>query len=67
MRPNFDAAMICSGDMDKKLQIRWGQQSARFFGPFHQTDGFCVEIFTKTCFLPFYRIIETIEIKVIEV
>ena len=65
-RLNFDVA-ACFGDTEKNLQIRCRQQSVRFFGPFHQTDRLRVEIFAKTCVLPFNRIIETIEIKVIEV
>lgn len=65
-RLNFDVA-ACFGDTEKNLQIRCGQQSVSFFGPFHQTDRIRVEIFAETCVLPFDRIVETIEIKVIEV
>lgn len=65
-RLNFDDA-ACFGDTEKNLQIRCRQQSMRFFGPFHQTDRLRVEIFAETCILPFSRVIETIEIKVIEV
>ncbi len=63
---NFDVTM-CFSNMEKKLQICSGKQSARFFGPFHQADRVRVKIFSETGLFPFCRIIETIEIKVIEV
>ena len=55
------------GDGQTQRQIGWRQIVARAFRPFDEADSVALEVFIEPCIKVFFRLVESIEIKVVQV
>lgn len=54
-------------DFKTYFEIRKGQESSGFFRPLNDAHAAAVEIFPEAGFIPLFRILKPIKIKVVEV
>lgn len=55
------------GDGQTQSQIGGRQILARTFRPFDEADSVALEVFIEPCIKVFFRLVESIEIKVVQV
>ena len=55
------------GDGQTQSQIGGRQVVARAFRPFDEADSVALEVFVESCIKVFFRLIESIEIKMVQI